>query len=137
MKRNIELSISNVIGGERNAWGEQDNGSQLACKADLRAVAAYLQAMSEEPIDGKVTIGKLTVEIHVGRCSECRGSGRKWRGGEGNTCPKCKGSGREPEVEPAKFTCPVETCDAFGIETPGNYERLCHFCKTPLVQRTP
>lgn len=86
-KRNIELSICMV-----NSWGEQDNGPQFACKADLRAVAAYLQAMSEEPIDGKVTIGKLTVEIRVGRCTMC--------GGGGNWCTRCNGTGREPEVEP-------------------------------------
>ena len=91
MKQNIELTVSSSLSQEK----------QLATRADLRAVAAYLQAMSEDPITGTVTIGRLVIEIHVGRCLRCFGSGRAGTYST-ESCPVCRGSGTDepaPEIE--------------------------------------
>jgi len=33
------------------------------------------------------------------------------------------------------FLCPSKACVAFDVDTPGNPEGLCHFCKVGLVRR--
>jgi len=90
---NIELYVGHAIGAS-NPWGEATGAPhKRVTRADLRALAAYLSAMSEEPVEGEVTIGRLKLTLHVDRCIECGGGGRR---GALSECARCSGTGREP-----------------------------------------
>lgn len=65
---------------------------QDATVADLRALGAYVTAVADIETDVKTTIGPFTVEIRVGVCKVCHGSGRVWPGNE--ACLSCEGRGR-------------------------------------------
>ena len=99
------LSVSNEIDNGRE-WTRAKDGSglQIATVADLRAVAAYLQALAEDPIETEVQIGHLHLKLEVDRCPTCAGKGQRWVGAVARsweTCPSCNGSGRWLQPAPA------------------------------------
>jgi hypothetical protein len=68
MKQNIELMI-----GAAPRVGDPPR----ATRAEIKALAAYLSALAESPIDTDIVIGSLKLEMHVDRCRKCWGKGQR------------------------------------------------------------
>ncbi len=112
----LELCVAHAQ-PERDRWGAET--PRRATKADLRALAAYLQAMSEDPVEGTVTIGRLVVELYVDRCTQCNGGKQNPRPPY-DACSLCRGSGRTtPEPPIIQMDPPPTTSPLASPQLPG------------------